>query len=155
MTMLYVKEKNLLITADNEGIRVWDMTTYKQKDTMELMKSMYPVLSLVNIDGNKIFVGSVKGALIYNIEKNDLEQNVPVRDEGYYPTSAIVLRDKQTLAISGKNNKMFKYNFEKWNVWQKEIKKNEEGQNGEYAILKIDDSTFITNSCKKIYVWKY
>ena len=50
---------------------------------------------------------------------------------------------------------MFKYNFEKWNVWQKEIKKNEEGQNGEYAILKIDDSTFITNSCKKIYVWKY
>ena len=155
MTMLYVKEKNLLITADNEGIRVWDMTTYKQKDTMELMKSMYPILSLVNIDGNKIFVGSVKGALIYNIEKNDLEQNVPVRDEGYYPTSAIVLRDKQTLAISGKNNKMFKYNFEKWNVWQKEIKKNEEGQNGEYAILKIDDSTFITNSCKKIYVWKY
>ena len=155
MTMLYTKEKNLLITGDNEGIRVWDMATYKQKDKMELMKSAYPILCLVKIDDNKIFVGSQKGAMIYNVEKNDLEQNVPVRDEGYYPISAILLRDKQTLAISSKSNKIYKYNFEKWNVWQKEIKKNEDSKNEEFSILKIDDKTYITNSGKKIYVWKY
>ena len=110
---------------------------------------------MVNIDDNKIFVGSQKGAMIYNVEKNDLEQNVPVRDEGYYPISAILLRDKQTLAISSKSNKIYKYNFEKWNVWQKEIKKNEDSKNEELSILKIDDKTYITNSGKKIYVWKY
>lgn len=149
ISLLYIKEKEMLISGSTDGLLIWDMKTYELKSCIKGVSCTFRN-ALYQFDNNRVLVGSERKFYIVNIDKFVIERVVGCRKYGFV-NCFIKMRDNMILCGCDKG-KFLLYNME--TNQNKMIRKSIIGDIND--LLKIDCGTFISCSTdKSINVWSF
>ena len=151
MSILYVKEKDLLVSAlSDKTLRLWSISTYQCISIITDI-SIWWINALYQIDSERVIVGANDGLFIVNIEKKFIENKVFIEGAGCF-SSFLKLRDNKTVICGCNKGKLVYYNTEN----RATITKNTKNEQLILDILGINDETFITCYWDgTITVWNY
>ena len=151
MSILYIKERDIMISGSIDGtLRMWNMSTY-QCDTMVIGVVCSWINSLYQIDDDRVIVGKKNKFSIVNITKCSIENSIT--DKGFGSVLCFLkLRDNNTI-ICGCDNRIFCF----YDMKDKKYSINNNNHDSSIEdLLSINDNTFISCSYDKIIkVWKY
>ena len=150
ISLLYIKERDILLSGDANTLRLWNMSTYQCETVIERV-CCFENNSLYQIDKDRVITGAYDQINIVNIDKCVIEKII-INKTLEYVSCFIKLRDNKTILCGCENGIFLFYDM---NTKKYRITKN--NYNGRINdLLMIDDYTFI--SCSKdqtITVWKY
>ena len=142
MSFIFIKEKNLLI-GGHQNICIWDMKEYTLKKKIDI-----EFQGIEKISEEKAAIGSNQKVLIFNIEKEEVEDTIE-GDGDDDCDNFLLLRDKKTLLGTNQSCKAYYYNIE-----TKEYKHFEWRNREVKRLIPIDESTYVTSGYS-LLVWKY
>ena len=73
-SIIYIKEKDLLISGSPKGLYMWDMTEYKVKSKIDNL-SCSGANALYQLDDERILVGACDEIQLVNYVNNSIEKN--------------------------------------------------------------------------------
>ena len=150
-TMLYVKEKNVIVSANSDGsIRVWNMSTYQCVYAITEVFEEW-IHSLFKIDERRIITEIENGCnIVIDIDRGIVENIKWKIDCDFCPTEYVKLRDNKSI-ICGIGSKLQIYDIETHKTSNIEINNNRMIDN----VLAIDDETLIVVRYNIITILKY
>ena len=148
-SLLYMKEKDFLISGDVESIRIWNAATYEKIGVVDdvLCQSSS---TLIQIDANRILTGGSSSIDVVDVEKRTIESAVDI--EIGWIDCFMMLRDNNTVLCGCDKGKAIVYEVDKrrtkmvqWSVRNETTVSN---------VIRINDSSFITCEYEAV-VWSY
>lgn len=151
ISILYVKEKDLLVSASTDKtLRLWSISTYQCISIITDISICW-INALYQIDSERVIVGAKDRFFIVNIEKRIIENKIFIEGAGCF-SSFLKLRDNKTVICGCNKGKLIYYNTET----RFTITKSTNNEQLILDILGINDETFITCYWDgTITVWNY
>ena len=145
MTMLSIKEKNMLVTACNKTLRFWNLSTFKCQTVINKIYCKGPN-SIYQVDDSRIVIGENYSITVINVDSCIKEYKICDEDIGF-PYSFLRINEKYIL-LGGDGNYIVNIDEKKY------IKMESEHEGNINDLIKLDDITFIScGSDQTIKVW--
>ena len=114
VSMIFIKEKNSLISAENEMIIKWNLNTYQSVSFIEIKISNY-TNSLYQVDDNRIIIGDICNIYLLNINTMVVEHKI--NDKNLGPVSSFFkLRDNITILVGAFGGRILIFNLNTKNI---------------------------------------
>lgn len=148
--IIYIKEKDLLISGSPKGLYMWDMTEYKVKSKIDNL-SCSGANALYQLDDERILIGACDEIQIVNFCNNSIEKTIKDVQLGIV-RCFMKMRDNKTILCGCCGGKFCLFNK---NTKQYIVSKNKH-LNDITDLLSINSDTFMSCSLDySIKVWKY
>ena len=151
ITILYVKEKDILISLNGDkSIDMWNMTTYKKIGSVNPVCAILPN-QIFLFDKDRLIIGRKNGFCVVDIDKCEIETKVKDEQLGFVKCF-MRLRDNKTIVCGCDNGIICLYNI---NTGKYTLNDNTPIHNIA-QFLRIDDNTFASCSFdNSIQIWNY
>ena len=149
-SILYIKERDIMISCSYDRTFVWNMSTYQCVTVLTEVKCTLSN-ALFEIDKDRILVGCNSQFFIVNIDKCVIEKTIKDKSQGYVKCF-LKLRDNKTILCGCSNGIIGVYDMK-----TEEYKITKNNYKSEITdLLLIDKNHFMSSfNDSTIKVWKY